>query len=38
MRTYLLCMKNGVSSVDEKKTRNDNNKLRRFILQLWGVW
>ena len=37
MRTYLLCMKNGVSSVDEKKTRNDNNKLRRFILQLWGV-
>ena len=38
MRTYLLCMKKGVSSVDEKKTRNDNNKLRRFILQLWGVW
>ena len=32
MRTYLvLFMKKGVSSIDEKITRNDNNKLKSFI-------
>ena len=34
VRTYLLCMKKGVSSVDEKITRNDNNKLRLYITPL----
>ena len=28
VRTYLLSIKKGVSSADEKITRNDNNKLR----------
>ena len=37
MTTCLLCMKKDVSSVDEKITRNDNNKLRCFILHLWDV-
>ena len=35
MTTYVLCVKKGVSSVDKKITRNDNNKLR---LQLRDVW
>ena len=34
MATFLLYMKKGVSSVDEKITRNDNNKLKSFILHL----
>ena len=38
MRTYLLCVKEGVSLVDEKMTGNDNNKLRSFILHLLDVW
>ena len=38
LRTYLLCMKKGGNSVDEKITRNDKNKLRSFILHLWEVW
>ena len=33
-RTYLLCMKDDVSSVGEKVTRNDTNYLRSFTLQL----
>ena len=33
-RTYLFCMKDDVSSVGEKVTRNDNNNLRSFTLQL----
>ena len=36
MRTYLLCMNKGGSSVDEKITRNIN-KLRSFMLRLWDV-
>ena len=35
MRTYLLCMKKGRSSVDEKITRNAKNKLRSFKLHRW---
>ena len=32
MRLYLvICMKKGVSSIDEKITRNDNNKLKSPI-------
>ena len=31
MRTFLvLCMKKGVSSIDERISRNDNNKLKSF--------
>ena len=44
MRVYFLCLKKGVISVDEKITRNENNKLiarnqnnklGSFILHLW---
>ena len=32
MRTFLvLCMKKGVSSINEKITRNENKKLKCFI-------
>ena len=31
MRTYLLCMKKGVSSIYEKIIRTQNNHLRNFI-------
>ena len=34
IRAYLLCMKKAGSSVDEKITRNDNNKLSTFVLHL----
>ena len=34
MKTY----EKGMSSVDEKITRNNNNELRSFILHLWEVW
>ena len=31
MRTFLvLCMNKGVSSIDERISRNDNNKLKSF--------
>ena len=28
----------GMSSLDEKITRNDNSTLRSIILHPWGVW
>ena len=41
MKAYLLYMKKGVSSVDDKVIKNDNDKLRSFVAsggRLWGVW